>query len=459
MIGNLGSKMITLFMLPFYTKFLSVIDYGVVDLIGVYAAFLIPIISFSLSEAIFIFPKSQNFKRQKEYFSSGLIFSLIIFLIAFFLFFIIRHVLEYNSISNVFTQYTWLIYLSIFASFIQSFIQQFSRSIDKLTVYVVTGVLSTLLIAILSFLLVPRIGIRGYVFAQILSLLLTAIYCFIHSKAYLFLSIRDFQTSCCSEMIRYSLPLIPNGVMWWIVGALNRPIMEKFIGLHSIGLFAVANKIPSIIALFFSVFFYSWQITVIEEFNKDGYTIFFNKIFRIIFSFLIFLSCILTISSEWIMSMFVDDKFIAAWKYVPFLSLAVVFSSISGLVGSNFSATRESKYYFYSSIWGAVISIVLNIALIPLLGIYGASISVIFGHFVMAFSRIVYSWKYVNIENVKYYCLMIVINLVIIATTLMISNFLIRMVAYSICLFLFVLLNRHLKYELVLFYKSLMKKL
>ena len=38
-IGNTGSKLIALVMLPFYTSWLSVEDYGVTDIINVYVSF------------------------------------------------------------------------------------------------------------------------------------------------------------------------------------------------------------------------------------------------------------------------------------------------------------------------------------------------------------------------------------------------------------------------------------
>ena len=70
--------------------------------------------------------------------------------------------------------------------------------------------------------------------------------------------------------------------MWWLVSALNRPIMEANLGMHAIGLFAVANKFPAILTMIFAVFSTSWQISVIEEYEKDGYSHFFNNVFRIV---------------------------------------------------------------------------------------------------------------------------------------------------------------------------------
>ena len=51
-IGNTGSKLIALVMLPFYTSWLSVEDYGVTDIINVYVSFLVSIVSCCIAESI-----------------------------------------------------------------------------------------------------------------------------------------------------------------------------------------------------------------------------------------------------------------------------------------------------------------------------------------------------------------------------------------------------------------------
>ncbi|MDR0364995.1 MAG: polysaccharide biosynthesis protein, partial [Bacteroidales bacterium] len=69
-IGNMGAKIIGLLMLPFYTRWLSVEDYGTTDIINVYVSLLLGLATACVAEAVFIFPKGQPVERQKAYFSS-----------------------------------------------------------------------------------------------------------------------------------------------------------------------------------------------------------------------------------------------------------------------------------------------------------------------------------------------------------------------------------------------------
>ena len=73
------------------------------------------------------------------------------------------------------------------------------------------------------------------------------------------------------------------------------------------------------------------------------------------------------------------------------------FSCVSGLAGSTFSAVRKSRYFFYSSVYGGLSSIVFNFLLIPLWGIWGAVLSVVLSFMVMSVSRVAYSWTYVKL--------------------------------------------------------------
>lgn len=442
-IGNLGSKLIAFLMLPFYTSWLSVEEYGTSDNVLVYVSLLLAIVTLSISESIFIFPKDQELDKQKQYFSSGLLYSSLFLIITGFILYGVREVLNAIDILKSISSNIGFIYLLIIAFFFQTFFQQFSRSINKIRVYAISGVVLTFMTATLSFLLIPKYGLSGFFISQILSLFIAAIYSVTHSGAYRYVSFRDVQLDRYREMVKYSIPLIPNAVMWWLVGSLNRPLMEEYLGMHSIGIFAVAYKFPTLINVLFSVFMVSWQISVIEEYQKDDYEKFYNRVFRLVFVLISFCVIVLSLLGKPLIEFVVDTNFHEAWKYIPILSLSVLFSAVSAFVGTNFSATRESKYYFYSSVWGAIIAIIFNLILIPIWGLYGVVIAIGLSHFVMAFSRIKYSWKIVKITNIYFYffVLMICISNVLIVSFIEDAVIVISIAIIGFILFIFLIKN------------------
>lgn len=396
-LGNSGAKFIYFLMLPFYTGWLSVEEYGTVDIINVYVSLLLSVVSCSISEALFVFPKGESKDKQQEYFSSSLCFFLITIILSGILFGGIYCTGAIFQISNSFIDHIFPIYAILMASFAQQLTQQFTRSIDQMKVYSTTGLILTASTVAFSFLLIPPYGVNGFIGSIVLANLTASFYPLFAAKLYTYINILSIRKDACIKMLRYSIPLVPNSIMWWLVSALNRPLMEHYGGLHSIGLFAVANKFPSIISSVFTMFSISWQIAVLEEFGKEGYNNFFNKIFQWTVFGTALLSCLLSLCSPLLISIFADSEYYESWRYVPILSLSTVFLAISGFAGSNFSATKESKYFFYSSVWGALTAVVVNFLLIPHWNIMGASISVMLSFLIMSISRLWYCRKYVKI--------------------------------------------------------------
>ena len=102
-------------------------------------------------------------------------------------------------------------------------------------------------------------------------------------------------------------------------------------------------------------------------------------------------------------SILASAEFFDAWKYVPILIIGVMFQHISTLVGGIFMAERKSKYFFYSSIWGAGTSVVLTLLLIKICGLYGVCIAVALSFMCMAVVRIMFAWKHINMLKKNYY--------------------------------------------------------
>lgn len=440
-VGSIGGKLISFLMLPFYTKWLSVDDYGTVDLLGIYVTLILSLVACCISEAIFVFPKGQSKELKKSYFTSGIFFAISNFIISAILFLLIKICFQSFSISNSFTDYTWMIYLMIIGTFFQGYVQQFARSLDYVKIYAISGVIQTVAMAGFSFLLIPSLGVIGFIYANILSLISSALFLFFSIRSYEYISIKSASIVRLKEMLKYSAPLIPNIIMWWLIGAINRPIMEHNSGMKAVGLFAVANKFPSIIAIVFSIFVNSWQMSVVEEFKKEGYSDFYNKTLQFVFFSLTLISLIIGFFSKEMLLLAADIKFIEAYKFIPILCIGVLFSSLSGMIGTNFLASKETKYFFYSSVWGAVVSLILNFLLIPIWGLWGASVAIVGAHLTMAIMRGVNSWKYVKVKNLSLYVMMLGVNIALLLMLNFCHSLLYRYIGFSVLMIMFFLIN------------------
>jgi O-antigen/teichoic acid export membrane protein len=97
-----------------------------------------------------------------------------------------------------------------------------------------------------------------------------------------------------------------------------------------------------------------------------------------------------------------SNDFYIAWRYVPFLLIAIVFGAISGHIGGIFSAVKDSKIYAQSTIIGAVINLTLNIVLVPIIGPLGAAFATSLSYCTVWFFRLRHVKRYINLRlNLK----------------------------------------------------------
>lgn len=413
-IGGAGGKLVGFFMLPFYTHFLSTVEYGVSSIIGTYAQLIMGVLSCCIAESIFIYPKDAEIEGRKKYFTSGLSFLLMNYTICCTIFFIIRLSSNPLGIQGTFIDNIWWIFAFVTSSYIKSYFQQFTRSIDKLLVYSTTGIIETIATAGFAILLIPKMGLVGYLWATVLAYLSGAVYSFLASGSWKYISLSSFDKSYLIEMLKYSIPMIPNGLMWWLVNSMNRPVMEKYLGLSDVGIYAVAAKFPSIIMMVITLFSSAWTISLLEEFKKPDFNYFFNRTLKFVTFVCIIAGCVITLFSKVIIRVFADAAYFEAWKYVPILTLGVILQSMSGFVGGVFAAEKKSKYFFFSSVWGGLTSLILTIVCIKYWGLFGAGIAISGSFLVMTIVRIIYAWRHINEFNVKYYIAMFLLYIILI---------------------------------------------
>lgn len=138
------------------------------------------------------------------------------------------------------------------------------------------------------FLAVLKIGVYGYLLAIDLSNIIAALYLVIRCKIYKnFVDIRRIDRSLAKQMLRYSLPMIPDYISWWINNASDRYILSYFCGAAANGIYAVAYKIPTILNSITSIFSSAWRISSVDNFGSDESVIFLIRYFvSIVDSFL-----------------------------------------------------------------------------------------------------------------------------------------------------------------------------
>lgn len=408
MLGGSLSKVISLIMLPFYTRWLSVEDYGISDIVTVYASLCVGLSTLCIAEAIFPFAKGGNNESQKKYFSSSLFFTFVLLIGVALIFVLLSWFSHRYGLKSSFFSYLWFVYAIILTTFLQTFTQQFACAINAMKVYSFTGFIYAGALAVTAFFLVPTYEIEGYLISIVLANIVAIGYAFGATKSYKYISIKCISIDYYKEMIRYSIPLIPNTLMFWIVSSLNRPFLENCVGVASIGLLAIANKFASILSMVFQLFAQSWQVSVFEEIHKKDFNLFFNRVMRFVFTLLMLVACVITLCSHQILGIITTPSFYPAAIYLGPLCFAMVVGAMGSMLGTIFAVYRKSGYYFYTSLVGALASLLLNIIAVPIWGIWGAIFASVVSYILIYVTRLFCVKAYVKFADHSYYVILTV---------------------------------------------------
>lgn len=374
-IGNFGSKLITFVMLPLYTAKLSTADFGTSDLLLTTVSLLLPIFSLSVGDSILRFGLEKS-ESKKSIFSNSLVITAIgvaLLIVLFPIFFLLD---KKNSL--------FLILILILQMF-QTLLSQFAKANDQIRIFALNGILLSFLTAVCNFILLVPLngGLKGYLLSIVIAYFISNIWLLVKIKAILYIDFSIVSKTKIFEMIRYSLPLIPNSIALWATNALSRYFILFFIGTAANGLFAVAYKIPSMIGVLNTIFFQAWQLTVIQEFDSENRDSFYSNVFSFYSDFLFLGVSFILVILKPMMNLLVSESFYLAWECVPFLLLTVLYSSFSTFFGNYYAASKETVKVMTTTVLGSLINIALLFVLIPFLGINGAGIASAISFFVI----------------------------------------------------------------------------
>ncbi len=372
--GTFASKLLVFFLTRLYTECLTEAQYGQADLITNIANLLIPLAAAGICDGIF------RFTLDREHDKSS-VFSTGIFLICASgtLFLLLSPILwgfEY------FRSYAWLIIVYVIFSNFHSVAAQYIRALDKTKLFAVQGIINTVLTItfnVIFLVVLPENsflnGVYGYVLSIVIADLLVGCFLFIYAKLWRDIKIKKIDRTLARSMLKYSLPLIPTTIFWWITNVSDRYMLTFLLsenGEAVTGLYTAAYKIPTLLTLVTGVFSEAWQFSAVREDDPKERASFYSNVFAA-FQGIIFLGAVGVIAfSRIFASILFADSYYTAWEFIPVLVISSVFSSFVNFLSSVYMVKKRSMKSFLTSMIGALTNITLNLFLIPTELAFGA---------------------------------------------------------------------------------------
>ena len=383
-IGQFGSKMLVYVMLNFYTSMLDKAAYGDLTNIINAASIFISVFTLSIADGVLRFALEKK-NDGKGVFSIGInvaVIGMVIFAV----------VTPLIGLIPMLKGYEWLVFIYVFMGAVKEICAIYVRARHSVTIYAIDGIVTTVSMIIYSlvFMGIFKLGIAGYVFAVVLGDFTSVIFLNVTTK--LFKEYRPVRNDPVlrGAMLKYSIPLMPTMIMWWIINTSDGFMVTAFLDSEANGLYGIAYKFPNLATVVVGIFSQAWRMSAITERNSRTVSNFYSNIFSMMQTVMFLASAgIMLILRPLIIPFFVAESFAASYFYVPILLGAVVFQSFSNFLASIYEASNKTTHSLISSAIGAAANIVLNLILIPTMGISGAAVATLASYIIVFVYRII----------------------------------------------------------------------
>ena len=451
MLGKICTQFISFLLIPFYTYFLTTNEYGQVDLIITYIGLFVPVITIQLEMSMFRFLiDCRNDDEKKAQVFTNIVFIVFKLVILFTgIYLIAAFLLDFP--------YKISLFFCIIATIFSNLFLQSARGLGNNIKYsigcVVSGISNILLNIVL--IVIFKMQGNGVLIATAISNALCTVYLFYSNKLYTLFNHNSVARKSIKKYLKYSFPLVPNSIMWWIINASDRTIITFFMGAAANGIFAVSHKFATIVASLYNIFNLSWTESSSLHINDSDKDEFFSETLKKVLLFSTSVCCCMISVLPLCFNILISKNYNEAYVYIPPLVVGSFFNIIISFIGGIYIALKKTGAVAKTSFWSGVINIIINLIFVKLIGMWASAISTILAFLIMCIYRMIDVHKYVNLKVKFKYCVIILIQFTLSMALYYINNFYLNMVSLFVNLILSLILNR---YILIAFVQVIRKK-
>lgn len=381
-IANASSQVVGILLLPVFTLYLSPEEYGIISMVSLIITFFALLYNPGImSASMRLYHSTESEVERKILIGSANIFFLIIPIIPIIICLFFGNEI-FSFLFSDFNFYPFGLLAIILAFFIQpsriwSTLMTLQYKVQKTAVLTAISVIIGLLVS-LVLIVVFKMGAVG----RVLGMLAPAIFLFIISiKTVSKFTEGKWSLQSLKKQLLFGLPLI---IGLWAYQGLNfigKFLLENLGTLEYVGLYSLGVTLASVPTILVLGFRQLWTPMFYENMNK-GNQILISKLITYFTLTISLISLIFILFLKEVLILFINERY---HLVIPIIGILVLSSFFNGLLTiSNTLLSYKNKFgriSIYAAI-ATVFNLILNLVLIPILGILGASIALVVSYFV-----------------------------------------------------------------------------
>lgn len=436
-IANFSTTLLSFFLLPLYTVYLTPHDYGEVDLIFTYIQIILPIFTLQITFAtVRYLYDSDDFSSHRKILSNAcfvLLLGMTLFLIVFGVYWRI-------------TGYMYAIYIVflIVSNGFFSLVQGATRGLKKNSTYALSGVISSAIQILCNISFIVGLGLKStaLLISPTIAYIISSFIIILLTKFHKYISVREINLGTIKTMLKYSIPLVPDAILWWLLLGFGRVFLSRSHGIAAVGIYAVANKFPSVLTMFYSIFNLAWQENAYSEYGKDDRDYYYSKMYNSLMKLIFCTVIILLPGTKIIVPLMLGVAFKTTYLYIPVLYISAMLSMFSTFYGSGFESAKKTNGILISTLVAVIINVGLTLLLTPKLGVFGVALAMAISYMGLFVMRVIRSKQFFTIRVEKKSVMILSLITTVWFGLYYIDNSLLQMFAFFVGCVIFLYVNK-----------------
>lgn len=376
LLAQVGSKLLGLLIIPFLVRILSVEDFAHYDIFLMASSLLTTIVVLGIDSgiSIMIADHKEDKKLINYLFSFSLLMSVLAVLLVWAIsVFVFPHIEKVGSI----IRYIHYLFVYILLNLISYQVFNFIRWIGKAGVASVIGFISYAMGVVLGFCMIyfkPNPELVDYLFGVVVGNCIGALASLVISYKYLtFRWVPEYQTYL-KELLKVSLPFVPNYIAANIMMMTDRLVVVSVLGEKSLGIYALANRFAQIPNFGVNIITRGFQPVMYLNYKESKGISLIKKVYDYSHYALILLMPLMYFLAIPIVEVFGGEKYYEAIPLIPVITMSAMVYGIMGINGMGYTIRRKTYIITLVSVLSIVLNTLFNYTLGKHFGITGVAI-------------------------------------------------------------------------------------
>lgn len=433
-IGQLMAKAINFILLPIYIKEIGLAGFGQLSLVDSIFDFIASFTIVGIHSGYIRFYRDYEEDKRRILKNTALNFSLIMSMVDILLVIILGNFISKLIFNFENSHYILIlvVFRSIFSQLVILMMCEYSLNYKASTTITLNlaNLLLNLLFTIFLVVLMKR-GIAGIYEGYVLSNLIMLVYLsFANHTQYKF----EMDIKMLKNMLKFSGGLIPSCIASTILTLSDRYFLKGYRNLGETGIYSVGYKFgmliePLFVNPFMQIFTpYKFSIWKDKKAKKKFKSMFVK--YHLVGCFIMLGICIYSKAMIIFLS---TNESIVAYKIVPLIVIAYFLYGKSCFYCLGIQIKNKTYYDGFIMLSAGIINLILNVILIPRLGMYGAALSTAISYIAMnyiyiKFSLPLYKIKYKRKKVFKIYAITLILYSIYYAVSILNISIILEMI-------------------------------